>query len=270
VVEPGSAEATLAAVYDEGAEAYEQHWAPALQRHARDLVATLPSPAEGEARVIVDIAVGSGALVPALREAAGAAGRVVTLDRSLGMLRRSSPEVPRAQSDAARLPLADASADVVVAAFVLFLLPDAPGAVAEAARVLRPGGRLLAATWGAQTGTGADPLIREALDAAGAPAFPELPRSDHLTDSPDAMAALLRDGFTDVVTTSRPLDAGFDPESALVMRTGCGALGWRFRRLDAAAQQELRARLVPRIAALGADALVDRSQVLLTSARRAG
>ena len=269
-MERSSAEAALASVYDEGAAAYEEHWAPALHRHARDLVATLPEPSDGEARVVVDIAVGSGALVPALREAAGPTGLVVTLDRSLGMLHRSSPDVPRVQSDAARLPLADACADVVVAAFVLFLLPDAPRAVAEAARVLRPGGRLLAATWGAQTGTGADTMIREALDAAGAPAFPELPRSDHLTESPDAMTALLRDGFTDVVTTSRPLDARFDPESALAMRTGCGALGWRFRRLDAAAQQDLATRLVPRIAELGPDALVDTSEVLLTSARRTG
>ena len=171
-MERTSAEATLASMYDEGAAAYEQHWAPALHRHARDLVASLPNAGAGEARVVVDVAVGSGALVPALRDAAGPSGRVVTLDRSLGMLRRSSASVPRAQSDAARLPLADASADVVVAAFVLFLLPDARRAVEEAERVLRPGGLLLAATWGTQAGTGADALIREELDAAGAPVFP--------------------------------------------------------------------------------------------------
>lgn len=263
------AEAALASVYDEGAVAYEQHWAPALHRHARDLVATLP-PDDGAGRVVVDVAVGSGALVPALREAAGPNGLVLTLDRSLGMLRRVPDPVPRVQSDAARLPLADACADVVVAAFVLFLLPDAARAVAEAARVLRPGGRMLAATWGAQSGTGADAVIREALDAAGAPAFPDLPRSDHLTDSPDALAELLHEEFTDVVTTARPLDARFDPESALAMRTGCGALGWRFRRLDPATQEDLRARLVPRITALGPESLVDRSEVLLTSARRVG
>jgi hypothetical protein len=179
---------------------------------------------------VVDVAVGSGALVPALREAAGPDGLVLTLDRSIGMLRRVSAPVPRVQSDAARLPLADASADVVVASFVLFLLPD----------------------------------------AAGAPAFPDLPRSDHLTDSPDALAALLHERFTDVVTTARPLDAHFDAESALAMRTGCGALGWRFRRLDPARQEEVRARLVSRIAALDPDSLVDRSEVLLTSARRTG
>jgi SAM-dependent methyltransferase len=219
---------------------------------------------------VVDVAVGSGALVPTLREAAGREGLVLALDRSIGMLRRVPGPAPRVQSDAARLPLADACADVVVAAFVLFLLPDASRAVAEAARVLRPGGRLLAATWGSQSGTGADAVIREALDAAGAPAFPDLPRSDHLTDSPAALAALLGEGFTDVVTTARPLDARFDPESALAMRTGCGSLGWRFKRLDRRAQDDLRAELVPRIAALEPESLVDRSEVLLTTARRPG
>ncbi len=263
-------EAALASMYDEGAVAYEQHWAPALRRHARDLLATLPAPDAGAGRVVVDVAVGSGALVPALHEAAGPDGLVLTLDRSIGMLRRVPDPVPRVQSDAARLPLADATADVVVAAFVLFLLPDAARAVAEAARVLRPGGRLLAATWGAQSGTGADAVIREELDAAGAPAFPDLPRSDHLTDSPDALAALLDERFTDVATTSRPLDARFDAQSALAMRTGCGALGWRFRRLDPARQEEVRARLASRITALDPEALVDRSEVLLTAARRTG
>lgn len=55
-----------------------------------------------------------------------------------------------------------------------------------------------------------------------------------------------------------------------MLRTGCGALGWRFRRLDPAAQEDLRTRLVPRITALEPESLVDRSEVLLTSARRAG
>lgn len=268
VVDVPSSEATIASMYDEGALAYEQHWAPALHRHAQDLVASLPAPGDSEPRVVVDVAIGSGALVPALLAAAGPAGRLLTLDRSRGMLLRSSPEVPRIQADAARLPLADRSVDAVVQAFVLFLLPDATLAVAEAARVLRPGGWLLAATWGSQTGTGADGLIREELDAAGAPTFPELPRSDHLTDSAQAMQGLLGAAFTDVRTTSRSLDARFDAESALQMRTGCGVLGWRYARLDDATRQAVRSRLVARLSELDADTLVDRSEVLLTTARR--
>lgn len=48
-----------------------------------------------------------------------------------------------AEAPAERLPLEDASADTVVATLVLCTIPDPAAALAEAARVLRPGGQLL-------------------------------------------------------------------------------------------------------------------------------
>ena len=195
---------------------------------------------------------------------------MVALDYSAGMLALADPTVPRVQADAVALPLRDGCADVAVYSFVLFLLPDARGAVAEAARVLRSGGWLLAATWGSQLGTGADVIIGEEVDAAGAPPGPELLRSDELTDSPDRMRELLEPaGFTDIITTARPLDAQFDAASTLAMRTGSGNLGWRFHRLTAAAQAQVRERASARLAALGGQEFLDRSEVQLTSARRA-
>jgi ubiquinone/menaquinone biosynthesis C-methylase UbiE len=47
------------------------------------------------------------------------------------------------EAPAERLPLADDSADTVVATLVLCTIPDPAAALAEAARVLRPGGQLL-------------------------------------------------------------------------------------------------------------------------------
>ena len=153
--------------------------------------------------------------------------------------------------------------------FVLFLLPDARAAVAEAARVLRPGGWLLAATWGSQLGTAADVVVSEEVDAAGAPPGPDLQRSDELTDSPDRMRELLEPaGFTDVATTARPLDAQFDAPSTLAMRVGSGNLGWRFRRLTPSAQAQVRQRAAARLAVLGPADFLDRSEVQLTIARR--
>lgn len=262
-------EATLAQVFDDGAAAYDEHWAPALHRHARDLVETLPPQARGSRRTVVDVAAGAGTLTPELRGVAGPGGTLIALDRSRGMLSRAPAEVPRVQADAARLPLADCSADVVVLAFVLFLLPDARAALAEAGRVLRPGGWLLAATWGTQLDTGADVVVREEVEAAGPPPFPELPRSDELTDSPERMASLLGEaGFADVRTLSRTLDAAFDAGSTLAMGTGFGRLGWRYARLDAAAQDAVRLRAAGRLAHLPAEEFIDRSEVLLTTARR--
>jgi ubiquinone/menaquinone biosynthesis C-methylase UbiE len=260
---------TLAAVYDEGVAAYEKYWAPVLYRHALDLVNTVTSAAAPAPRIVVDVATGAGTLVPALRGLAGSGGRVIALDRSHGMLRRIPPSVPRVQADAAALPLRAASADVLVLAFVLFLLPDAKLAVAEAARVMRPGGWLLTATWGTQLNSGADIVVREELDAVGAPTFPVLERSDALTDTPDRMADLLNGGdFDNVNTSSRPLAATFDARASLAMETGCGVLGWRYRRLDPASREAVHRRATERLTALPPEAFIDRSEVLLTTARR--
>jgi SAM-dependent methyltransferase len=48
------------------------------------------------------------------------------------------------RADAHALPMADASADLVISHHVLQNLPDAPAAVAEMVRVVRPGGRVVA------------------------------------------------------------------------------------------------------------------------------
>lgn len=264
---------TIADVYDEGAAMYATHWAPVLQRHARDLAGLVPPPQDGEGRTVLDVAAGAGTLLPDLRPLAGdsgAGGRLVALDYSAGMLALADPSVPRIQSDAAALPLRDECADVAMYSFVLFLLPDARGAVAEAARVLRPGGWLLAATWGNQVGTGADDIVEEEVDAAGAPPGPDLPRSDELTDTPDRLRELLQPaGYTGVTTTARPLDAQFDAATTLALRTEMGNLGWRYRQLAPLAQARVRDRATARMAALGPEDFLDRSQVLLTTARRA-
>jgi hypothetical protein len=142
-------------------------------------------------------------------------------------------------------------------------------AVSEAARVMRPGGWLLTATWGTQLNTGADIVVREELDAVGAPTFPVLARSDALTDTPDRMADLLNGGdFDNINTSSRPLAATFDARAALALKTGCGILGRRYRRLDPASQEAVHRRATERLTALPPEAFIDRSEVLLTTARR--
>jgi SAM-dependent methyltransferase len=154
-------------------------------------------------------------------------------------------------------------------AFVLFMLPDARIAVGEAARVLRPDGWLLTATWGTQLETAAEVIVREEVEAAGPPPFPELPRSDELTDSADRLSNLLGSaGFGHVRTHERPLEAVFDASTALAACTGFGRLGWRYSRLSATAQDGVRKRAGARLRQLPAEQFIDRSAVLLTTARR--
>ena len=95
-----------------------------------------------------DIGCGDGYLT---LEAARWARTVVGIDRSESVLERASELAERRQvrnvqwrqGDLARLPLDDASVDVALLSQTLHHASDPPRAVAEAVRILRPGGRVL-------------------------------------------------------------------------------------------------------------------------------
>ena len=91
---------------------------------------------------LVEVGVGTGAVSAALTEVGL---DVAGLDISLGMLRVAATRLPGRvfQADGRDLPLADASCGAVLLSWVLHLVPDAEPLVAEAARVLAPGGVLV-------------------------------------------------------------------------------------------------------------------------------
>ena len=64
-------------------------------------------------------------------------------DRAPGASKGCEPEIAWAVGDAQRLPLPDASADAYVIAFGIRNVTDIAGALREARRVLKPGGRFL-------------------------------------------------------------------------------------------------------------------------------
>lgn len=95
------------------------------------------------AGVALDAACGSGRFTTAL---AARGHRVVGVDSSPDMLahaRRRVPEAAFLLGDLHRLPLPDDTVDVAVCALALTHLPDLRPAIAELARVLRPGGHLV-------------------------------------------------------------------------------------------------------------------------------
>jgi SAM-dependent methyltransferase len=117
-----------------------------FQRPYIDIVAeALTALGELDGRVVGDVGCGSGRYIDALR-AAGA--RVVGVDLSVGMLAGVPDPPPLVAADSQALPLTDASLDVVMMMHMLYHVPEPARAVAEAARVLRRGGRLLVATNG--------------------------------------------------------------------------------------------------------------------------
>lgn len=110
------------------------HWLAAAR-------ASLVPPATREGAVLVDLGCGAGLLAP---HVAGLGYRHVGVDRSAGALRQAAAHgVAAVRGDVLAVPLADGCADVVAAGEILEHVPDLRGAVAEACRVLRPGGLLV-------------------------------------------------------------------------------------------------------------------------------
>ncbi len=99
---------------------------------------------------VLDIAAGTGDLTRAFARRAGASGMVVHTDINEAMLRVGRDRMldeglalPTLACDAERLPFADGGFDLVSVAFGLRNMTHKAQALAEMARVLRPGGRLL-------------------------------------------------------------------------------------------------------------------------------
>lgn len=103
---------------------------------------------EGDA--VLDIGSGSGTDTLIAAMATGPSGVVYGLDMTPAMRGKCERNVAAMQIDhvrvidgqAERIPLTDASIDVVTSNGVLNLVPDKPAAFAEIARVLKPDGRL--------------------------------------------------------------------------------------------------------------------------------
>ena len=99
---------------------------------------------------VLDIAGGTGDLARAFAQRVGPSGRVVLTDINESMLRVGRDRlldegqvVPTAACDAEHLPFADGAFDLASVAFGLRNMTHKEAALAEMARVLRPGGRLL-------------------------------------------------------------------------------------------------------------------------------
>ncbi|MGY2735464.1 ArsR/SmtB family transcription factor [Sphingomonas sp. UYP23] len=103
---------------------------------------------------LIDIGTGTGRMLELF---GGRAGQALGIDRSSEMLRlaraklseRGLANAELRQADLYALPLGDDAADVAIVHHVLHFAQQPGAAIAEAARVLKPGGRLLIADFAA-------------------------------------------------------------------------------------------------------------------------
>jgi ubiquinone/menaquinone biosynthesis C-methylase UbiE len=119
------------------APGHDSYW----RFHRDQFLPSLPAPG----RLTVDIGCGEGRLT---RDLAALGHRVVGVDVSPTMLaaaREADPKGQYVEADAAKLPFEDGAADLAVAFMSLMDMDDMRRAATEIARVLEPGGVVVAA-----------------------------------------------------------------------------------------------------------------------------
>jgi SAM-dependent methyltransferase len=101
--------------------------------------------AEAAPRRVLEVGCGPGELAERVQRELGA--EVVAVDISPRMVELArSRGVDARRGDVQELPFEDGAFDCAVAAWMLYHVPDVERAISELARVLRPGGRLVAVT----------------------------------------------------------------------------------------------------------------------------
>lgn len=175
--------------WDRAASFYEASWADQL-RPAQDALLERADARPGERAL--DVACGTGLVTFALAKAVGSEGHVIGTDISDGMIEharaageRLARSVEFHRMDAEHLDFPDAHVDIAVSALGLMYVPQPERAIAEMFRVLRPGGRLVAAVWGARRACGwaeIFPIVERRIASEACPLFFSLGTGDTLAD----------------------------------------------------------------------------------------
>jgi O-methyltransferase/aklanonic acid methyltransferase len=249
-------QAHLAGAYERAAPTYDR---TAFSHHAPfgELLAQMVLLGPGGR--VLDVGCGAGgALLPAARRV-GPTGDAVGIDRSEGMVARAREAAAEAGLDWVRaevmdgtsLDFEDTSFDAVLCAFTLGSIPDAPGALVEMARVLRPTGTIGIAAWdelvddewlweGELMGELADQAPPELLETVGR-------QSARFFGAPRVHAALKDAGFDDIKIEQAHVDRTYPTAEAWWEWFRSGGTRAFVDSLPEAAQEELRERGLERL-----------------------
>lgn len=236
--------------WDRASGLYETGWARQLAP-AHAAVLELAALRTGER--VLDVACGTGLVTLPAARAVGPSGRVEATDLSTEMVeivRRLSEaeglsQVAARRTGAEELGGEDAAFDAVLCGLGLMYVPDPDQALREMYRSLRPGGRAVAAVWGARRNCGwADifPIVDARVSTDVCPLFFALGTDGSLE------RGFERVGFTEIRGERITTDLQYaDEEAALVAAFEGGPVALAYDRFDGATRAEAHAEYLASI-----------------------
>jgi SAM-dependent methyltransferase len=194
------------------------HYVATFARATRGYVDDLLDAARvGPGMRVLDLACGPGLVAAA---AAERGSLPVGLDFSSAMIalaRADHPGICFEEGDAEVLPFSDRTFDAVVANFGIHHVPDPIRALAEARRVLRPGGRVAFTTWAAPAENNAWQLLFDAIAEHGDMAAARTPPPGGSLRQPEDLLRILdAAGFTETEACRVPHEWRFAAPGDLV------------------------------------------------------
>jgi ubiquinone/menaquinone biosynthesis C-methylase UbiE len=203
---------------------------------------------------VVDVACGTGLVTVRAAASVGPEGVVVGTDISAQMVASAYTVAARqrlrhttfARMDAEALQLQDGTFDVALCALGLMYVPNPLRALREMHRVLKPGGRAVAAVWGQRDRCGwaaIFPIVEARVQSEVCPLFFQLGTQDTLVQTLQAA------GFKDVVGERLSTMLHYEtPEDACGAAFAGGPVALAYSRFDAHTRQAAHAEYLAAIA----------------------
>jgi SAM-dependent methyltransferase len=188
--------------WEKAADSYHRHFGVLTQQSSEALLDAACAQAGSK---VLDVATGPGYVAATAHQRGADAIGLDFSPTQVELARKTYPGIEFRQGDAENLPFESGRFDAVVMGLCLLHLPNAERAVAEAFRVLRPGGYFAATVWAKPEHNPAFRIVLGAIERHGAKVdLPPGPPFFRFADAEEAGRVLLAAGFVEPQTQIVP------------------------------------------------------------------